>query len=140
MKKSIIQNGSTLQIKFFLKNEQDEIIFGEKSGKLEKIKLENGEPFYELFKCLIGKESDFEGKFIVNSLQNQTSNIEEISIESLPSSLIFKKNTIIKLGSNNKKFGFIKDISENKLIVETERPFKQIKTVLYVSVISVDEV
>lgn len=140
MKKTIIQNGSTIQIKFFLKNENNEIVFGEKSGKIEKVILEDTEPFFDLFKCLIGKESGFEGKFIVNPIAVNTSKIEEISTESLPPYLVFNKNTIIKIGSNNKKFGFITDVQDKKIIVETEKPFKRIKTFLHVSVISVDEV
>lgn len=136
MPKEIVQLNSQIVVKFFLKNESGDLMFGENTGKVETINLNENEALFDLFKCLIGKEKGFEGKFIVNQTKT-VSHTEELSIESLPSYLTFKKGTIIKLGSNNKKFGFIKDINDKVITLEIEKPFRQIKSILNVSIIDI---
>lgn len=136
MPKETVEINSEVKVKFSLKNESGDLMFGENSGKIETIFIKETEALFDLFKCLIGKEKGYEGKFIVNQIKS-SSNIEELSIESLPPYLTFKKGTIIKLGSNNKKFGFIKDINDKIMILETEKPFRQVKSILNVSILDI---
>jgi FKBP-type peptidyl-prolyl cis-trans isomerase 2 len=137
MSKNIVQNGSKIQITFCLKNENNEVIFGDAKGKKETLTLNSDEPLFDLFRCLIGKEEGFSGKFKVNQ-QSINDVLESISTENLPKSLTFKNNTILKVGSNNQKIGFIKEVNENELIVEVSKPFRHIQSILSVNIIKVD--
>lgn len=137
MSKNIVQNGSRIHITFCLKNENNEVIFGAEKGKKETLNLNGDEPLFDLFRCLIGKEEGFVGKFKVNQ-QVVNDEIELLSIENLPKSLTFKKNTILKVGSNNKKIGFIKEVNEDELIIEVSKPFRHIQSILSVNIIKVD--
>ena len=137
MSKNIVQNGSRIQITFCLKNEDNEVIFGAEKGKKETLNLNGDEPLFDLFRCLIGKEEGFVGKFKVNQ-QVVNDEIESLSIENLPKSLTFKKNTILKVGSNNKKIGFIKEVKEDELTIEVSKPFRHIQSILSVNIIKVD--
>lgn len=137
MSNNIINNGSIIEIIFSVKNENNETIFGEKEGKKIKIELNEKLPLFDLFKCIIGKECGYSGKIKVNKA-NINEKIEELSIESLPSYLDFKKNTIIQIGSNHKKYGFIKEIEDGKLILETSKPFRNITSILDIKIIKVD--
>lgn len=137
MSKNIVQNGSRIQITFCLKNENNEVIFGAEKGKKETLNLNGDEPLFDLFRCLIGKEEGFVGKFKVNQ-QLVNDEIELLSIENLPKSLTFKKNTILKVGSNNKKIGFIKEVNEDELTIEVSKPFRHIQSILSVNIIKVD--
>lgn len=137
MSKNIVQNGSRIQITFCLKNENNEVIFGAEKGKKETLNLNGDEPLFDLFRCLIGKEEGFVGKFKVNQ-QVVNDEIESLSIENLPKSLTFKKNTILKVGSNNKKIGFIKEVKEDELTIEVSKPFRHIQSILSVNIIKVD--
>jgi len=137
MSRNIVQNGSRIQITFCLKNENNEVIFGAEKGKKETLNLNSDEPLFDLFRCLIGKEEGFVGKFKVNQ-QVVNDQIETLSIENLPKSLTFKKNTILKVGSNNKKIGFIKEVKEDELTIEVSKPFRHIQSILSVNIIKVD--
>jgi len=137
MSKNIVQNGSRIEITYCLKNEKNEVIFGEEKGKKEILSLHSDEPLFDLFRCLIGKEEGFSGKFKVNP-QQFTETLEILPIESLPNYLVFKNQTLLKIGSNNKKIGFIKEIKENELVLETNKPFRHIQSVLTISVHKVD--
>lgn len=137
MSNNIIKIGSVIEIIFSVKNENNETIFGETDGKKIKIELNENMPLFDLFKCIIGKEIGYSGKIKVNKI-NINEKIEELSIESLPSYLDFKKNTIIQIGSNHKKYGFIKDIENGKLILETSKPFRNITSILDIKIIKVD--
>lgn len=137
MSKNIVQNGSRIHITFCLKNENNEVIFGAEKGKKETLNLNGDEPLFDLFRCLIGKEEGFVGKFKVNQ-QVVNDEIELLSIENLPKSLTFKKNTILKVGSNNKKIGFIKEVNEDELTIEVSKPFRHIQSILSVNIIKVD--
>lgn len=137
MSKNIVQNGSKIQITFCLKNENNEVIFGEEKGKKETLNLNSDEPLFDLFRCLIGKEEGFSGKFKVNQ-QSVNDIVESISTENLPKTLTFKKNTLLKVGSGNQKIGFIKEVRENELIVEVSKPFRHIQSILSVNIIKVD--
>lgn len=137
MSRNIVQNGSRIQITFCLKNENNEVIFGAEKGKKETLNLNGDEPLFDLFRCLIGKEEGFVGKFKVNQ-QVVNDEIELLSIENLPKSLTFKKNTILKVGSNNKKIGFIKEVNEDELTIEVSKPFRHIQSILSVNIIKVD--
>lgn len=136
MPKEKVEMNSQIKVKFSLKNENGDLMFGENYGKVETITIKETEALFDLFKCLIGKEIGYEGKFIVNQTKTNSCK-EELSIESLPPYLTFKKGTIIKLGSNNNKFGFIKDINDKVIILETEKPFRQVKSILNVSIIDI---
>lgn len=137
MSKNIVQNGSRIQITFCLKNENNEVIYGAEKGKKETLNLNADEPLFDLFRCLIGKEEGFTGKFKVNQ-QVVNDEIEILSIENLPKSLTFKKNTILKVGSNNQKIGFIKEVKEDELTLEVSKPFRHIQSILSVNIIKVD--
>lgn len=137
MSRNIVQNGSRIHITFCLKNENNEVIFGAEKGKKETLNLNGDEPLFDLFRCLIGKEEGFIGKFKVNQ-QVVNDEIELLSIENLPKSLTFKKNTILKVGSNNKKIGFIKEVNEDELTIEVSKPFRHIQSILSVNIIKVD--
>jgi FKBP-type peptidyl-prolyl cis-trans isomerase 2 len=137
MSRNIVQNGSRIQITFCLKNENNEVIFGAEKGKKETLNLNSDEPLFDLFRCLIGKEEGFVGKFKVNQ-QVVNDQIETLSIENLPKSLTFKKNTILKVGSNNQKIGFIKEVKEDELTIEVSKPFRHIQSILSVNIIKVD--
>jgi FKBP-type peptidyl-prolyl cis-trans isomerase 2 len=137
MSRNIVQNGSRIQITFCLKNENNEVIFGAEKGKKETLNLNGDEPLFDLFRCLIGKEEGFVGKFKVNQ-QVVNEQIETLSIENLPKSLTFKKNTILKVGSNNQKIGFIKEVKEDELTIEVSKPFRHIQSILSVNIIKVD--
>lgn len=137
MSRNIVQNGSRIQITFCLKNENNEVIFGAEKGKKETLNLNGDEPLFDLFRCLIGKEEGFVGKFKVNQ-QVVNEQIETLSIENLPKSLNFKKNTILKVGSNNQKIGFIKEVKEDELTIEVSKPFRHIQSILSVNIIKVD--
>jgi FKBP-type peptidyl-prolyl cis-trans isomerase 2 len=137
MSRNIVQNGSRIHITFCLKNENNEVIFGAEKGKKETLNLNGDEPLFDLFRCLIGKEEGFVGKFKVNQ-QVVNDEIELLSIENLPKSLTFKKNTILKVGSNNKKIGFIKEVNEDELTIEVSKPFRHIQSILSVNIIKVD--
>lgn len=137
MSRNIVQNGSRIHITFCLKNENNEVIFGAEKGKKETLNLNGDEPLFDLFRCLIGKEEGFVGKFKVNQ-QVVNDEIELLSIENLPKSLSFKKNTILKVGSNNKKIGFIKEVNEDELTIEVSKPFRHIQSILSVNIIKVD--
>jgi hypothetical protein len=137
MSRNIVQNGSRIQVTFCLKNENNEVIYGEEKGKKETLNLNGDEPLFDLFRCLIGKEEGFIGKFKVNQ-QVVNDEIETLSIENLPKSLKFKKNTILKVGSDNQKVGFIKEVKEDELILEVSKPFRHIPSILSVNIIKVD--
>ncbi len=137
MSKNIVQNGSRISITFSLRDEDKNIIFGDKEGKKQTLTLNYADPLFDLFKCLIGKEEGFSGKFKVNQ-QLFDENIEEYSIESLPSVLKFQKGTIIKIGSNNDKLGFIKEVKESSLIIETNKPFRHVSSILSILINKVD--
>jgi FKBP-type peptidyl-prolyl cis-trans isomerase 2 len=137
MSKKLIQNGSNIEVIFSIKTEDGRLVFGEEEGKSIKFLLDSDKPLFEIFKCLIGKEEGYSGKFKVNKV-NFTEELEELSIESLPSYLSFEKDTIIQIGSGHKKFGFIKDIKENLLIIEVSKPFKNITSILNVKIMKVD--
>lgn len=137
MSRNIVQNGSRIQVTFCLKNENNEVIYGEEKGKKETLNLNGDEPLFDLFRCLIGKEEGFIGKFKVNQ-QVVNDEIETLSIENLPKSLKFKKNTILKVGSDNQKVGFIKEVKEGELILEVSKPFRHIPSILSVNIIKVD--
>lgn len=137
MSKNIVQNGSRIQISFCLKNENNEVIYGSEKGKKETLNLNADEPLFDLFRCLIGKEEGFNGKFKVNQ-QPVKDEIESYSTENLPKTLEFKKNTILKIGSNNERIGFIKEVKENELILEVSKPFRHIQSILSVNIIKVD--
>lgn len=137
MSKKLIQNGSNIEIIFSMKTEDGSLVFGEEDGKNIKFLLDSDKPLFDIFKCLIGKEEGYSGKIKVNkSIFNE--DLEELSIESLPSYLTFEKNTIIQIGSGHKKFGFIKDIKDKKLILEVSKPFKNITSILNVKIIKVE--
>lgn len=137
MSKNIVQNGSRLQVTYCLRNESGEVIFGEEKGKKEVLSLNDDEPLFDLFRCLIGKEEGFHGKFKVNP-QTFTNELETLSVESLPDYLKFKENTIMKVGSNNKKIGFIKKVNKGEIILEVGKPFRHISSILSITVHKVD--
>ncbi len=137
MHKKLIQNNSEIEVIFSLKTEDGFLIFGEEEGKRLKLKLDNESPLFDLFKCLIGKEEGYNGKFKINKIQFDN-NCENLSIESLPSYISFEKNKIIQIGSGLKKFGFIKDVEKNNLIIEVNKPFRNITSILNVKILKVD--
>lgn len=133
----LIKVGSVIEVSFSIKNENNEFIFGDDDGNSLKVRLDEGLPLFDLFKCLIGKSVGYSGRVKVNkSIVDEF--IEELSIESLPDYLIFKENTIIQIGSGHKKYGFIKEIKDGKLILETSKPFKNITSILDVRITKVD--
>lgn len=136
MSNKLIQNGSNVEVIFTLRNESGEVIYGDE-GKKIKLILDSKTQIFDIFKCIVGKEEGYSGKFKINK-SDFLNEIEFISTESLPSYLVFKKETIIQLGSNNNKFGFIKDIQDKCIVVETSRPFKNITSILDVKVLKVD--
>lgn len=137
MQKNIIQNGSRITLSFSLIDEDKNVIFGEKEGKVETLTLDDNEPMFDLFKCLIGKEEGFSGKFKVNP-QSIEEKVEDYNIDGLPSSIIFKIGTIVKFGSSNKKIGFIKQVDKNIIKIETNKPFRHVNSILSVVVKKVD--
>jgi FKBP-type peptidyl-prolyl cis-trans isomerase 2 len=137
MSKNIIQNGSKITVSFSLIDEKRNVIFGDKKGKKEIVTLNDNDPLFDLFKCLIGKTDGFSGKFKVNQSQFKEV-IEEYSVEDLPSSIVFTKGTIVKLGSSSKIIGFIKEVNGQNLLLETNKPFRHIPSILSVTVLKVD--
>lgn len=137
MSKNIIQNGSKITVSFSLIDENRNVIFGDKKGKKEIVTLNDNDPLFDLFKCLIGKTDGFSGKFKVNQSQFKEV-IEEYSVEELPSSIVFTKGTIVKLGSSSKIIGFIKEVNGQNLLLETNKPFRHIPSILSVTVLKVD--
>lgn len=137
MSKNIIQNGSKITVSFSLIDENRNVIFGDKKGKKEIVTLNDNDPLFDLFKCLIGKTDGFSGKFKVNQSQFKEV-IEEYSVEDLPSSIVFTKGTIVKLGSSSKIIGFIKEVNGQNLLLETNKPFRHIPSILSVTVLKVD--
>lgn len=137
MSKNIIQNGSKITVSFTLTDENRNVIFGDKKGKKEIVVLNESDPLFDLFKCLIGKTDGFTGKFKVNQSQFKE-NIEEYSVEDLPKSIIFTEGTIIKLGSGSKIIAFIKKVDGQLLTIETNKPFRHISSILSVTVLKVD--
>lgn len=137
MSKNIIQNGSKITVSFSLIDENRNVIFGDKQGKKEIVTLNDNDPLFDLFKCLIGKPDGFSGKFKVNQSQFKEV-IEEYSVEDLPTSIVFTKGTIVKLGSSSKIIGFIKEVNGQNLLLETNKPFRHIPSILSVTVLKVD--
>lgn len=136
MSDNLIEIGSTVELFFTMKNENNETIFGEEEGNKIKVELNENLPLFDLFKCIIGKSVGYNGRIKVNKT-NFNETIEELSIESMPDYLDFKKNTILQIGSGHKKYGFIKEIKDGSLIIETSKPFKNITSILEIKIIKV---
>lgn len=140
MKNKVISEGDTLKIKFSLKDEEGRIIFGEPDGKVEIITLDSKKETYDIFKCLIGKSTNFEGRVKVNKNPTLGSKKEKLSTVSLPDSIIFEKNSIIRTGVKEERYAFVLEVNSDHLILETEKPFRRITSILEIKVLAVQGV
>lgn len=117
------------------------ILFEEKviySNKNETLNLkEKNSLNYIIKKILKDKDENYSGTFFIKEKQ-QKEELLIIDAEEYPG-IKFKEDTIIRLGTENKIYGYIMKIENNKIFIDIDEPFLKKTIELKIKVLKILE-
>lgn len=130
----IIGDASKIIITYSILSEE-KIIY---SNKNETINLKEKNSLNYILKTILkDKEEKYSGTFFIKE-KNKKEELITLKIEEYPG-IKFKKENIIRLGADKKIYGYVKDITEDSVIIDIEEPFLKKNIELKINVLKIIE-
>lgn len=130
----IIGDASKIIITYSILSEE-KIIY---SNKNETINLKEKNSLNYILKTILkDKEEKYSGTFFIKE-KNKKEELITLKIEEYPG-IKFKKENIIRLGADKKIYGYVKEITEDSVIIDIEEPFLKKNIELKINVLKIIE-